>query len=100
MPTLGNIINNSTQIKDLGLRGDRNKLINNPKLTKINYIADSLVEKLGSKNHLPFYQKVAWRLDGGTIDRLLATALECGNNPRALFICLVKQEDKFQSLTG
>src|SRR4051794_37863407 len=49
-------------------------------------LADYLVEKFGSPAHRPLFLKVAWRLEPGTIDRLVGTSFELGANPRAYFI--------------
>lgn len=57
-----------------------------------NQIADYLVDKFQSPEFKPLFLKVAWRLDRGTIDRLVATAFELGTNKRAYFISLVKKE--------
>lgn len=54
-----------------------------------------LVDKFKSPEFRPFFLKVAWRLDRGTIDRLVGTAFELGNNPRAYFITLVKREKAY-----
>lgn len=54
-----------------------------------------LVDKFNSPEFLPVFRKVAWRLDDGTIDRLVAAAFEMGDNPRAYFIGSVKKEPAF-----
>ena len=58
-------------------------------------MADWLVEKFGSPEFRPFFLKAAWRLSRGTLQRHAATALELGDNPRAYFITLVKQEQGY-----
>lgn len=58
-------------------------------------IANYLVEKFQSPEHRPLFLRVAWRLDRGTIDRLVGTSFELGNNPRAYFITLVKQQQAY-----
>lgn len=58
-------------------------------------IAEYLVEKFKSPDYRNLFLKVAWRLDGGTIDRLVGTAFELGKNPRAYFISLVKREKNY-----
>lgn len=55
-------------------------------------LADYLVDKFQSPEFRPLFLKVAWRLDQGTIDRLVGTSFELGKNPRAYFISLVKRE--------
>lgn len=61
---------------------------------KVDYIADTLVEKLGSPLSRPWYCKAAYALDGDTdtIFRLMTQALEKGRNPGALFNHLIQQE--------
>lgn len=63
--------------------------------TETDNIAAYLVEKFRSPEHRNFFLKVAWRLDRGTIDRLVGTAFELGKNPRAYFITLVKRDKRY-----
>ena len=58
-------------------------------------LADYLVNKFQSPEFKPLFLKVAWRLDKGTIDRLVGTAFELGTNKRAYFIALVKKEKAY-----
>jgi hypothetical protein len=58
-------------------------------------LADYMVEKFKSPEFKPFFLRVAWHLDKGTIDRLMATAIELGTNKRAYFIALVKKEPSY-----
>ncbi|MDB5422553.1 MAG: hypothetical protein JWR59_2500 [Brevundimonas sp.] len=58
-------------------------------------VANYLVDKFQSPEFENFFLKVAWRLDKGTIDRLVGTAFELGKNPRAYFITLVKKERQY-----
>jgi hypothetical protein len=58
-----------------------------------NYLMDKFGDTNGDFENL--FLKVAWRLDKGTIDRLVATAFELGKNPRAYFITLVKKEKAY-----
>lgn len=51
-----------------------------------------LVEQFKSQDSWEFYCKVAYRLPRTTIDRLVATAKEKGNNPGALFNFLARKE--------
>lgn len=58
-------------------------------------LADYLVDKFESPEYRPFFLRVAWHLDRGTIDRLMAAAFELGTNKRAYFIGCVKKEEKY-----
>jgi hypothetical protein len=83
------------------LLGPRTKEANNldPRIPRsqkeTDNIADYLVDKFKSPEYRPLFLKVAWRLDRGTIDRLVATSFELGKNPRAYFITLVKREKAY-----
>lgn len=58
-------------------------------------IANYLVEKFKSPEYKPVFLKAAWRLEKGTIDRLVGNAFERGSNPRAYFIASVKKEKTY-----
>ena len=58
-------------------------------------LAAYLCDKFESPDHMNLFLKVAWRLDKGTIDRLVGTAFELGTNKRAYFIALVKKEKAY-----
>jgi hypothetical protein len=78
---------------------DSSNLPRNPRIEKTQEstekIADYLVDKFQSPEYKNLFLKVAWRLDKGTIDRLVGTAFELGKNKRAYFIALVKKEKKY-----
>lgn len=55
--------------------------------------AQHIQDKLGGDSKWwKFYCKVAWCLDRATIDRLITTANENGNDPGGLFHYLVREE--------
>lgn len=67
-----------------------------PKSQRVtNDIADELVAKFKAPEFRPLFLKAAWRLDRDTINRHVATAFELGRNPKAYFISLVKQEQRY-----
>lgn len=57
--------------------------------------AHYLAEKFRNPGGLKFYQKTAWYVPRGTIDRLVALAFERGSNPARYFTTLVKKEAGF-----
>lgn len=54
--------------------------------------AQYLVEKFCNPGGLKFYQKVAWHVSRGTIDRLVALAFERGKVPGRYFSTLAMKE--------
>lgn len=61
-------------------------------IEEVDAIAYHLVDKFRNPGGLKFYQKVAWHIPAGTIDRLVATAFDRGSNPSRYFTTLAKQE--------
>lgn len=55
-------------------------------------MADYLVDTLQAPEYRPAFNKIAWRLDDGTIQRIVGTAKEVATNPRAYFITSAKNE--------
>lgn len=76
-----------------GILGPRNKDNRNLKSQEsTERVADYLVYKFQSPEYKNLFLKVAWRLDRGTIDRLVGTSFEMARNPRAYFTVLARQE--------
>jgi hypothetical protein len=61
-------------------------------IEEVDAIAYHLVDKFRNPGGLKFYQKAAWHIPLGTIDRLVAISFERGSNPSRYFTTLVKQE--------
>lgn len=62
-------------------------------------IVDSLINKLGSEEHKPFYRKVAWKVSEATINRVLESSMRPGiQNQRAYFIRCIKREKEYYSI--
>lgn len=58
-------------------------------------IADHLVDKFKSPGYRNFFLHIAWRFEEDTINKHVATAFEKGNNPRAYFIRLMKNQKEY-----
>jgi hypothetical protein len=54
--------------------------------------AQYLADKFRNPGGLKFYQKVAWYIPRGTIDRLVALAFERGSDPARYFTALANKE--------
>lgn len=83
-----------------GLRIKDNILIPNNSIKKTpleaTKLADHLADKLNSPGYRKFFMKAYWRLDRGTIDRYAGAALELADCPRAYFISLCKNDDRYK----
>jgi hypothetical protein len=80
-PKVGTTLNESMTNDSLIIEGTKS-----PKTIEgTERLAHYLVEKFSNPAGYQFYLKVAWRVDGGTIDRLVATAFEKGEQPAKYF---------------
>lgn len=55
-------------------------------------LADYLVEAFDAPDYKNAFLLVAWRLDTGTVHRMVGTAKELGKNKRAYFMTCAKNE--------
>lgn len=80
-------------IESMTMKGNKlPSMINDIDASKVDYIADRLVDKFHSPDSREFYCLVAWKLPQATIDRLVVTATEKGKNPGKLFNYLARKE--------
>ena len=73
--------------EEINLLGPRKK-----SQAETDQLADYLVDTFDAPSYRPAFCKVAWRLDTGTIHRMVAIARETGANPRAYFMTCARNE--------
>jgi len=91
MENIGDLLNDSERFKKPSSDSD------NVNVRKIDdeYAegrADYLVFKLQAPGSRKYFLKVSYKLPDGTVDRLIATAIEKGRSPLKLFIHLAERE--------
>lgn len=62
------------------------------KTEDVDATAQYLVDKFRNPGGLKFYQKTAWHIPRGTIDRLVVLAFDRGQNPGRYFTTLINKE--------
>lgn len=90
MEKVGNSINDNERF--INKPSMNNESLKDISLLEAEDTARYLVGKFKSPGSWEFYCKVAYRLPRPTIDRLVVTAKEKGNNPGALFNFLARKE--------
>lgn len=79
--------------EEINLLGPRKKT-----QSSTDHMADFLVETFQAPEYRPAFCKIAWRLDEGSIHRMIASARELGKNPRAYFMTCAKNEMRRRGL--